>query len=411
MRDWSSLVWDWLDVGRRSRTLVAAAAVLIAVLAGVAHFSARAGGTQAGGAGPRAAAPAPGADPTVELTDAQLKSIKIGAAAEHAFPQERTAVGSINFNENLAVQVFSPYQGKIIKAYAEVGDPVKRGQTLFTIESPDLIQADSNLIAAAGLLDLTTHALERAKQLYQVQGIAEKDLQQAISDQQTAEGALKAARDAVRVFGKSEAEIDAIVANRKIDPSLVVPSPITGRVTARVAQPGLLVQPGNAPAPYTVADVVTVWMMANVSESNIKYINVGQKVNVSTMAYPSQVYEGKIAVLGATVDANLHTLLIRSEIQNPRRELLPGMLANFVILIGDPVTAPAVPPASVVREGDGTMTLWVTTDRHHFTQRKIKLGQQSDGYDQILDGLKAGELVVTDGAVFLDNMLIPSTDG
>jgi membrane fusion protein, heavy metal efflux system len=412
MRDRLSLLWDWSGFGQRRRALVAGgAAVLLAALIGISHFNAKADDTHGMRPGPNANPSAPGPDPTVELTDAQLKSIKIIGAAEHAFPQERTAVGSIDFNENLAVQVFSPYQGKIIKAYAEVGDPVKKGQTLFTIESPDLIQADSNLIAAAGLLDLTTHVLERAKQLYQVQGLAEKDLQQAISDQQTAEGALKAGRDAVRVFGKSEPEIDAIVANRKIDPVLVVPSPITGRVTARVAQPGLLVQPGNAPAPYTVADVVTVWMLANVSESNIQYINVGQKVNVSTMAFPSEVYEGKIAVVGATVDPNLHTLLIRSEIQNPRRELLPGMLANFVIRIGDPVTTPAVPPESVVREGDGTMTIWVTTDRHHFIQRKVKLGLQSDGYDQILDGLKQGELVVTDGAVFLDNMLIPSTDG
>jgi len=156
--------------------------------------------------------------------------------------------------------------------------------------------------------------------------------------------------------------------------------------------------------------VVTVWMLANVSESNIKYINVGQKVQVSTMAYPSQVYEGKITIVGATVDPNLHTLLIRSEIQNPRRELLPGMLANFVIQIGDPMATTAVPLESVVREGDGTMTIWVTTDQHHFTQRKVKLGLQRDGYDQILDGLKQGELVVTDGAVFLDNMLTPSTD-
>jgi membrane fusion protein, heavy metal efflux system len=410
MRIRLSSVWDALAVGARLQAVVVGAAVLLAALIGVAHFSAKADGTQAPGAGPKAGAPVLEPEPSVQLTDTQLKSVKISPAGERAFPQERTAVGSIDFNENLAVQVFSPYQGKIIKAYAEVGDTVKKGQTLFTIESPDLIQADSNLIAAAGLLDLTTHALERAKQLYEVQGIAEKDLQQAISDQQTAEGALKAGRDAVRVFGKSDAEIDAIVAHRKIDPALVVPSPIAGRVTARVAQPGLLVQPGNLPAPYIVADVVTVWMLANVSESNIKYINVGQKVNVSTMAYPNQVYEGKITIVGASVDPNLHTLLIRSEIQNPRRELLPGMLANFVIQIGDPMTTTAVPLESVVREGDGTMTIWVTTDQHHFTQRKVKLGLQRDGYDQILDGLKQGELVVTDGAVFLDNMLTPSTD-
>jgi len=406
--------WDWWYFGRSRRRLAAGgAAVLLATLIGLTHFSAKAGDTRAAPAEPKANVPAsaPGTDPSVELTDAQLKSIKIGAAAEHAFPQERTAVGSIDFNENLAVQVYSPYQGKIIRAYAEVGDQVKKGQTLFTIESPDLIQADSNLIAAAGLLDLTAHVLARAQQLYEVQGIAEKDLQQAISDQQTAEGALKAGRDAVRVFGKSEAEIDAIVAHRTIDPVLVVTSPISGQITARVAQPGLLVQPGNAPAPYIVADVVTVWMLANVSESNVQYVNVGQRVGVSTMAYPNQRYDGKITVVGASVDPNLHTLLVRSEIQNPRRELKPGMLANFVIRIGDPVSAAAVPPESVVREGDGTMTVWVTTDRHHFTQRKVKLGQQGADYDQILDGLKPGELVVTDGAVFLDNMLSPSSDG
>jgi membrane fusion protein, heavy metal efflux system len=409
-----SLKWDWSYFRRRS-LVAGGAAVLLAILIAVTHFSAKADDTRSAGTGPKANAPAasrlPGPDPSVELTDAQLKSIKISVAAEHEFPQERTAVGSIDFNENLAVQVFSPYQGKIIRAYAEVGDQVKKGQTLFTIESPDLIQADSNLIAAAGLLDLTTHVLERARRLYEIQGMAEKDLQQAISDQQTAEGALKAGRDAVRVFGKSEAEIDAIVAHRKIDPVLVVPSPITGQITARVAQPGLLVQPGNAPAPYIVADVVTVWMLANVAESNVQYVNVGQKVGVSTMAYPNQQYAGKITVVGASVDPNLHTLLVRSEIQNPRRELKPGMLANFVIRIGDPVSAAAVPPESVVREGDGTMTVWVTTDRHHFTQRKVKLGQQGADYDQILDGLKPGDLVVTDGAVFLDNMLSPSSDG
>src|SRR5208283_5968735 len=122
--------------GRR-RAIVAGAAVLLVALIGVTHFSAKADDTQTMGAGPKTNAVAPGPDLSVQLTDAQLKSIKIGAASEHAFPQERTAVGSIDFNENLAVQVFSPYQGKITKAYAEVGDPVKKGQMLFTIESPD----------------------------------------------------------------------------------------------------------------------------------------------------------------------------------------------------------------------------------------------------------------------------------
>ena len=101
------------------------------------------------------------------------------------------------------------------------------------------------MIAAAGVLELTTRALTRLKALTRRRAVRQKDLEQAISDQQTAEGALKAARDAVRIFGKTEAEIDMIVKERMADPRLVVPSPISGRITARNAAPGLFVQPGS----------------------------------------------------------------------------------------------------------------------------------------------------------------------
>jgi cobalt-zinc-cadmium efflux system membrane fusion protein len=86
------------------------------------------------------------------------------------------------------------------------------------------------------------------------------------------------------------------------------------------------------------------------------------------------------------------------------------MLAHFVILTGDPVTATAMPLDGIVREGDGTMTAWVTTDRHHFTQREVKVGLQRDGYHQIIEGLRPGELAVTEGAVFLDSMLTPAAN-
>ena len=288
-----SLKWNWWYF-RRRRLAAGCAALLLATLIAVTHFSAKADDTRSAGTGPKvnapAASPAPRTDPSVELTDAQLKSIKIGVAAEHGFPQERTAVGSIDFNENLAVQVFSPYQGKIIRAYAEVGDQVKKGQTLFTIESPDLIQADSNLIAAAGLLGSDDARPARAKQLYEVQGIAEKDLQQAISDQQTAEGALKK-RDRTRISENYSANRRP-KSKRSSRIARSIPSSWSralspAKITARVAQPGLLVQPGNA-HPYIVADVVTVWMMlANVSRrATCNTSTSGQEVGVSTMAYP-----------------------------------------------------------------------------------------------------------------------------
>jgi len=353
-----------------------------------------------------------GAEPILELNEKQLDLVKIAPVGEQVFPIQQEAVGSIDFDEDLSVQVFTPYQGKIISAFAQVGDEVKQGQPLFTIDSPDLLQAESTLIATAGVYDLTTKALARVQKLYATAGtggIAEKDVQQATSDQMTAEGALKAARAALRVFGKTEDEINTMVAQRRLDSVLVVKTPITGKVTARNAQPGLLVQPGNAPAPYSVADISTLWMVANVPEIDTSPLKLGQAVKVSVMAYPGRVFEGKITTLGATVDPNLHALLVRSEIQDPRHELRPGMLANFVIFTADPVSSTAVPVDGVVREGDGTMTVWITTDHHHFAQRVVKIGLTHGGYDQILDGLKQGELVVTEGAVFLDNMLTPET--
>jgi cobalt-zinc-cadmium efflux system membrane fusion protein len=375
---------------------VCAATVLIAVI-GVTHFSAKASDSGKPKAG------APGADPdAVELSDAQLGMISVGAVSERPFPLQTEAVGNIDFNEDMAAQVFPPYQGRIVALCAKIGDNVARGQPLLTIESPDLIQAESSLIAAAGVLDLTTHALERAKQLFEVQGMAEKDLQQATSDQQTAEGALKAARDAVAVFGKSQPEVDHMVKTRTIDPYLVVPSPIAGRVTARTAAPGDFVQPGTAPAPYSVADISRIWMNANVTESDMPMVRKGQHVHVAVMAFPGRIFDGEISTVGATVDPQLHRGLVRAEIDDPKHELLPGMFASFVIVTGAPVSGVAVPMEGVVREGNGTMTVWLATDGHHFMKRTVKVGLQYAGYDQILEGVGPGAQIVTKGAVFLD---------
>jgi cobalt-zinc-cadmium efflux system membrane fusion protein len=343
---------------------------------------------------------------SVELNETQVQSVKVEPAGERTFVIQREAVGSIDFNQDMTVQVFSPYQGKIAGLFAKLGDEVAKGQKLYTIDSPDLGQAESTLIAAAGVFELTTRTLARAKKLFDTQGISQKDLEQAVSDQQSADGALKAARNAVRLFGKTEEEVDQIVARRRIDPIMVVASPITGRITARNAAPGLLVLPGAAPAPYSVADISTMWMLAYVVESDSPLFHVGQEVKVRVMAYPDRVFEGKVSTIGAAVDPATHRLLIRSEIRDPKHELRPGMFATFVIRTGDSVRATAVPAGGVVREGDGTMTVWVTTDSRTFVKRSVKVGLQQDGYDQIIDGLQPRELVATEGALYLSNALI-----
>ncbi len=342
---------------------------------------------------------------SVDLSPSQLNSIKIVPVGTYLFSIEKEAVGSISLADDLSVDVFPNYQGKLIKALVELGDQVNKGQPLYTIDSPDLIQAESTLIGAAATLELTAKELTRDKALNGTSGVSERELEQAISDQQTAEGVLKAARDAVRVFGKSDAEIDQIVASRKIDPVLVVLSPIAGKVTAFNAPPGLFVQPGNAPAPYSVANVTVKWMLADVPESDVPSFHPGQPVEVKVTAYPARVFKGRITKVYETVDPNTHRETVRSEISDPRNELRPGMLATFTIGVQKPMEATAIPANGVVRESDGAMTAWVTSDRRHFVQRVIQTGLRNDGQVQVLGGLGRGELVVTDNAVFLSNML------
>jgi membrane fusion protein, heavy metal efflux system len=398
---------DPLHLSKRAMAAVVAVATFL-ITAAILLFGHGQSATPNTSKGSSSTSNAAQSDPTVDLSPGQLNSIKIEPVGTYQFPVEKDAVGDIDFDEDLSVQVFPAYQGTILQTFAELGARVQKDQPLYTIKSPDLIQAESNLIGAAATLDLTNKELARVTGLG---GVAEREREQAASDQQTAEGALKAARDAVLVFGKTNAEIDQMIALRKIDPALVVRSPIGGKVTYKVAQPGFLVQPGNTPAPYSVADVALKWMLANVPESDEPLFHLGQPVQVKVIARPDHVFKGKVSKIYETVDQNTHRVTIRSEIVDPNDELRPGMLANFVIRVQVPVEAISIPANGVVREPDGTMVAWVTTDHHRFTERIIKIGLRTDGRVQVLDGLQRGEMVVSDGAVFLSNMLeAPPTD-
>ena len=388
---------------RRNITYLALVALLlIGVGLGVKYYS----GSSATktGESSKAAGEASG-ELAVDLNEKQAASIKIGKVGSASFVLERQAVGNIDFNQNMLTQVFTPYQGRIINAYFNIGDKVEKDQVLFTIDSPDLLAAESTLIAASGVLRLQNRTLTRAEKMKAFGGASQQAVDQSTSDQMTAEGALKSARDAVRIFGKTDEEIDKIVAERKADPRLIVKSPMTGYVTTRNAAPGLLVQPGVAPPPFTVADLSTMWMFANVPEKEAPYLRVGQKVKARVAAYPDREFLGEVTVLAPSVDPNTRRMFVRSEIADPEHLLRAAMFANFTITVGNAVEATAVPQSAVVREGDGTMSVWVTKDRRHFIRKTVKLGQIQNDLDEIVEGLQKDEQIVTEGAIFLSNKL------
>jgi len=391
------------------RSAAAARVVVLANLSAASVGLATMGLLSLGGCSKHEAEPAPAADTapntkSVTLTDAQSKAIQVGTVTDQTFFYTKDAVGSIDYDQNLSVPVFTPYPGRILKAYADLGEKVVKGQILFTIESPDFLQAESTLISAQATYEQAHSAGTRAKQLYANQGIDQNDYEQAVAADASADGALKAARQAAEIFGMSASDIDALIAKRHVDPALVIRSPITGVITARNAAPGLLAQPGAVPAPYSVADTTNLWFLANVVEDDSPAFKIGQELDVTVDAYPDRVFKSKLTAIASNVDPTTHRVTLRAEIHDPGHELRAGMLANFVIHTGSPVASPAVPLNGVVREGDGTMSVWVTTDGRHFERRTVQLGLRQNQYDQILAGVKSGETIAVDGAIFLSNL-------
>jgi cobalt-zinc-cadmium efflux system membrane fusion protein len=296
-----------------------------------------AGGNPAPASGTAPALASP--DVTVEITSNQLSAIKIEPVGTFTFPVEREALGNVGFDK----------------------DPAE-------------IQAESTLLGAAATAEVTSNELVRAQALYETNGVAQRELEQAISDEQTARSALQSARSAVLALGVTDDEIDHILAAKGIDPKSANASP-------------------------------SKWVLANAVEADGPLLRVGDPVKVSVTALPDRAFEGKVARIYTTIDPNLHRQPFRCEVADPGNELRVGMLASVSVQIADPVESVALPLNGVVREGNGMMTAWVTTDRVHFTQRQIKTGMREDGRVQVLDGLQGDKLVVTDGAIFLDNIV------
>jgi membrane fusion protein, heavy metal efflux system len=356
----------------------------------------------------------------VTVDELQAQRLRIEPVQLREFRDERTTVGRIAFNDDRTTAIFAPFQGRVLRLSAKPGDVLRPGSPLLAIDSPDLVQANADLIAASTAVQKGQNQVAQAERvarrqqlLYEGGAAPYKDLEQADSDLRnarhdlkTAEGQLEAARNRLRApFGKSDTEIAQIEATHDVDRVAQIVSPIAGTVTARKVSPGQFVRADNTDPMFTIADVLSMWLVANVTETDIPLIKVGQEVAVRVMAYPGEVFRARIAYVGASVDPVVHRLTVRAEIANPDHRLKPDMFASFRIMTGVPARSVSIPTEAVLRESNGTMAAWVTTDGRRLLKRTIKLGLQQDGFSQVLEGLQAGELVATASALFLGNVL------
>ena len=356
----------------------------------------------------------------VTVDELQAQRLRIEPVQLRDFRDARTTVGRIAFNDDRTTAIYAPFQGRVLRLIAKAGDVLRPGSPLVTIDSPDLVQANADVIAASTAVQKAQNQVaqgervaRRQQLLYDGGAAPYKDLEQADSDLRnaqhdlkTAEGQLEAARNRLRApFGKSGAEIAQIEATHDVDRVAQIASPIAGTVTGRKVSPGQFVRADNTDPMFTIADVSSMWLVANVTETDIPLIKVGQEVAVQVVAYPGEVFRARLTYVGASMDPAARRLTVRAEIANPDGRLKPDMFASFHIMTGVSTRSPSLPTAAVLRESDGTMTAWVTIDGKRLVKRTVKVGLQQDGFSQVLEGLEAGERVATESALFLGNVL------
>lgn len=352
----------------------------------------------------------------VRVTNDQMHQLGIVKVELYPFRVQKLAIGQIAYNEDTSTAVLTPFPGRVTRLIAKIGDNVNRGDPLFEIDSPEVVQPQNDFIAAFSAmnkarsqLDLARIVEKRLKDLYEGKAAALKEYQQAQgqlvgaqNDMRSAEMSLEAARARLRIVGFTDAEVAALKEKGTVRRATPIPAPIDGTVIARKVGPGQYVRNDTGEALYTIADLSTMWLKAQVPEKEISSIRVGQDVEVKVSALPDRVLRARVTAINAATDATTRRVIVRSEIPNPEGALKSEMFASFKIATGDDEPSPSVPVQAVIREGDHAV-VWVEEEPMLFRRRKVTLGIEQEGRMQIREGLKAGELVAGRGAIFVDN--------
>ena len=306
---------------------------------------------------PDAAAALVETDGAFRPSESQWAGFRFAKVEPVAFREERATDGRIAINEDTTTPVFSPYSGRVSRLIAKPGEHVERGAPLFAIEASEFVQGHNDLVTAVAGVDkaksrlaLAQMAEKRQRDLQAIRGGALKDLEQAQSDLVQAQGDLRAAeitlaavRNRLRILGRSDEEIADLEKRDRVGAETIVAAPIAGTVIQRKVGLGQYINAGANDPVYTIGDLSTVWLVANVRESDAPKMKVGAPVHVTVLAFPGQVFNAKLDYVAPALDPNTRRLPVRAAVRNPDLELKPEMFASFRIVSGEDRSMPAVP--------------------------------------------------------------------
>jgi cobalt-zinc-cadmium efflux system membrane fusion protein len=330
------------------------------------------------------------------IPENQMSHVQVVTVEPVKLPRVLRLTGAVAYNAFNTTPVITQVGGPVSRILVVPGERVKKGQSLLEVSSPDYSLLYAAYLKARDTLRVTDKNYARAQDLYAHHAIAERDLLQAESDRIQAQADLNAALLGLKILGiPNPDDLEKAPSSAEI-PLL---APIGGEIVERDVAPGQLLQAGATQA-FIISDMSSVWVLANIYQSDMSAVHVGDQVAVQTDSYPDK-FQGKISFISPALDPTTRTLQARIVVDNPGEKLKNNMYVTATVNAGVEQNAIAVPDSSVLRDDENQPFVYVASGSNQFGRRPVEIGQSEAGKTQILKGLSPGDRVVSDGSLFL----------
>jgi cobalt-zinc-cadmium efflux system membrane fusion protein len=336
----------------------------------------------------------------LHLTSEELArtSIEVAPVARGALLAPRQYTATVQANENELAEVTALIRGRVVKVHVDVGQDVKKDTLLATLHSTDLGLAEGAYLKSAARLHEAELAFERARGLQEQKVVSLAELQRREATMKTAQAEAREARNRLELFGVPRQELERLDRKDTIKADVPLRAPFDGRVIMRNITRGEVVE--TQQKLFTVADLSDVWVVGNVPEKDVQYIRKDQKVEVIVSAYPHGIFPGTITYIGDVLDPATRTMRLRVTVPNSDLLLKPEMFALVLVYVPETPDALTVPLAAV-QNGPTGKIVFVRRGPNDFDVRMVKVGSEQGEVVTVLEGVSAGEQVVTKGSFVL----------
>jgi cobalt-zinc-cadmium efflux system membrane fusion protein len=326
----------------------------------------------------------------------QMSHVQVVTVQPSKLTRTLRLTGAVAYNAFSTTPVITQVGGPVAKILVVPGDRVKRGQPLLEVSSPDYSLLLAAYLKARDTFRVADKNYERAQDLFAHHAIADRDLLQAESDRIQAQADLSAAQEGMKILGIPKPED---LEKSPISAQIPLLAPIGGEVVERLVSPGQVMQAGTTQA-FTISDMSTVWVMANIYQGDLAYVKIGDPVTITTDSYPDK-FSGKISFISPALDPNTRTLQARIVVDNPGGKLKKDMYVVATVIAGVISDAIAVPDSSILRDDENQPFVYVASGSNQFGRRPVDIGQSQNGQTQILKGLSPGDKVAANSSLFL----------